>query len=304
MKKLIYSFCLLTFSWIATAQDTSYKPGEIMHFEKKTDLDHQPAYTVWASETALRNPNKKILIFTYADGLFYPKNTPDNESMQIDNMLYKLARDKFEHTVIVGLNIAYKDQAASYIPKEAFMNLPKEAIENYTEMKVGKEDFLTARLFSDLLLDYVEQTILPEVRQKYNASSKASDVYLIGTEYGGLFAMYAAAKRPQTFTKVATISTNWLATPSYEKSDIFKAILKEFEANLPAGKKGPAVYTYMSTEGYDSFNGVFQEQINEMLKTKKIPATRIKHVENSEKPSAFSFSIQAIEAYNFLEKAK
>lgn len=305
MKKILYCLALCSLSLGAFAQYQPTELGQTITFKSPSAELSSPSYTVWVSSNSLSKKNMKIAVFTYADQLFDGRQTEFGEGMQIDAALARMDKALLDNLIIVGLNVSGANQAAAYIPNVLFDQLTSEDQQAYFNKKAPNgQPYLYSKLAADQLLADLEKRILPEVRQKYMASSKAEDLYLIGTEYGGLFAMYAGIKNPQLFQNVAAISTNWLATPTYETSQLFQIYYQVLEQQFPKGSKAPAIYMAMSTEGFDAYNLIFQEQINALFKAKKLGNHRFKYVEHHEKPYAGVYGKQAAAALKFFSTLK
>jgi predicted alpha/beta superfamily hydrolase len=61
-------------------------------------------------------------------------------------------------------------------------------------------------------LDFIEQAVLPLVRQSFRASTDPAETSIAGSSMGGLVSLYALLRRPETFGAAAALSPSaWFA---------------------------------------------------------------------------------------------
>ena len=139
---------------------------------------------------------KRYPVFYLHDGglLFAPPTARDAHFDEIMDQLY--AEGRFDGIIMVGIFSDQNrwDEYSPWIDSNMYRWLnPDEA-----EMIEGGE--------GDAYLDFIVETIKPEIDQRYRTKPDRENTAIGGFSMGGLISLYAGLSRPETFSMVMAMS--------------------------------------------------------------------------------------------------
>lgn len=118
---------------------------------------------------------------------------------EVDETLNKLSIEKDFNVIVVAIDNGNDNRLSEYSP----WSNPKYAI--------GE---------GDAYLDFLVNTLKPEIDKKYRTKKSATNTAIMGSSMGGLISHYAALKYPNVFGKVGVFSPAfWYSNESFEFSE-------------------------------------------------------------------------------------
>ena len=135
---------------------------------------------------------------------FFIKNRIDGESWFLDESLYPFFTDvAASNAIIVGLFSDPIHHWEEYGPWEN--NHMYLWVDPYEANRSAGGD-------ADAYLDFMVDTLKPEIDQRYRTLQSRENTTIGGYEMGGLFSLYAGLMRPDVYSKVGALSpTIWFA---------------------------------------------------------------------------------------------
>jgi len=81
----------------------------------------------------------------------------------------------------------------------------------------------------DLYLDFLEDTVVPYIADRYRISNKPGDIGILGSSLGGLISCYAAWSRPSYYGRAGCMSPSFW----WNREDFNNVIIPKYQNPLP-----------------------------------------------------------------------
>ncbi|MDZ7807521.1 MAG: alpha/beta hydrolase-fold protein [Gracilimonas sp.] len=189
----------------------------------------------------------QVLYMHDGQNVFNPLTSYNGNDWMVDEVLTNLiSENKVQKTIVVASWNSGETRFAEYMP-----NKP----ENTPSM--GYDEVI-----SDEYLKFMVQELKPFIDDNYRTKPEAEFTSIMGSSMGGLISLYAIMEYPNIFGAAACLSTHW---PVADNGD------NDFLSYIPSALPNPEthkIYFDLGTLGLDGEYDVYQDQVNEMMKTR------------------------------------
>ena len=228
--------------------------------------DELPAQnvTIWLPPEYSADAERRFPVLYMWDGqnLFDPAHTQYNKAWMVQDVLGGMvARGEAEPHIVVGIwSPPGKDRYRSYVPQ--FAENAKGA--------VGKSisDMAGGPIASQRQLDWVADTLIPQVERDYRVRTGADNRTIVGASMGGVMSCYAIIERSEIFGRSGCVSAHLALADPQLAQEHEEQIGWLWDSYLDAhlGKpRGRRIWMDHGTEMLDSYYGPWQRMVAEDL---------------------------------------
>lgn len=255
------SFCILNFLFIANVffGQFTFKLDTVNGI-KSQYVDDRPLY-VLVPQIEVNQPLKVIYMH---DGqmLFDSTTTWNHQEWGVDeSMAIRVNKYNKDPYLVVGIPNNGVKRKSEYFPERVFHALSDSIQSLLLESEWQGESR------SDEYLKYIVFEVIPYIERHYSVSKKAQDRFLCGSSSGGNATLYAFCEYPDVFPNAVCFSTHWPGSTKHQDPEISELWLDYLKAKLPSSK-GRTIYMDRGTEGLDHLYGIWQEQVDFLIRKK------------------------------------
>lgn len=220
--------------------------------------------TVWRPPgyDTLRADGYPVLYVQDGEQLFRSSEAPD---WRIDEVLAPLIEEgSLPPVIVVGVH-STNQRLREYLPTTPFYLQPDSIWRPF------RRDH--GRPLGDEYMQHIYEDIIPLVHGQYHVTSDPSGMFIVGTDVGGLFALYAAAKMPFSFGGAAALGPDW--TPGRTGADTtFVTAFRDYWAGQWDALRSARLYAdYVPDSGARAF-APHRRLLQSFLRTRGLPQTQ------------------------------
>jgi len=230
------------------------------HLETHRDLNvpglNRRRVDVWLPEAYHAHANRSFPVLYMQDGqTVFDHWSAENGGWEIQKAISRLAEEeKISPPIVVAISSTL-NRASDYLPTKP---LSYGGVSEQDE-KPNSGKVTAKKQVSDLYLAWMVQTLKPAIDQRYRTLTDAQNTALMGSSLGAILSLYALCEYPETFGKVACLSTHWTA--------IGAGMLAYLDECLPQPGHHKLYFDHGS-EGLDRDYEVWQAQVDTLLRQK------------------------------------
>lgn len=115
----------------------------------------------------------------------------------------------------------------------------------------------------DLYLDFVFDTLVPEIKSRWGDRVSTEDVSMMGSSLGGLISCYAGLTRPESLSKVACMSSSFWWNDEDFRGDVIPSVgdLGNLVVYVDSGDAGPSQDGAPQTKAvYDALTSIIDDR--------------------------------------------
>lgn len=159
-------------------------------------LERKRRISVYLPPNYSVSTEKYPVLYMHDGQNLFDEATATTNEWKIDEILDKLYKEKKFKLIVVGIDSDKESRISEYSPWENEEQLKPEG---------------------DAYLDFIVNTLKPEIDEKYRTKSDFKNTAMMGSAMGGLITHYAGLKYPKTFGKLGVFSPSfWFSESSFD----------------------------------------------------------------------------------------
>lgn len=246
---------------------TSEKVAQV----SKGHLDRYPQFesqfivprdvAVWTPTGYKKGDPCNVLYMHDGQMLFDASSTWNHQEWRVDEVVDSLiAAGAIDPCIVVAINNT-DERLEEYFPNKVWMYLPESERENDDQQKMDGDDYLS----------FLVKELKPFIDKRYRPLTTREHTFIMGSSMGGLISLYALCEYPQVFGGAACLSSHLsmqkLPVVGDDHEPWAAALRSYVHEHLP--QPGTCrLYMDHGTSGYDGDYGMYQERIDEIIKSK------------------------------------
>ncbi|MEY4594586.1 MAG: hypothetical protein RIQ47_996 [Bacteroidota bacterium] len=251
------------------------------HHLTDTLQDIEKTIDVWLPKDYTEQNRYAVIYFHDGQMLFDSTHTWNKQEWEIDETVGELLEaGQLKPCIVVGIWNAGAARHAEYFPQKPFESLPKAVRDSIIEANrpQGQSVFNDYAIYSDAYLKFLVNTIKPFIDSNYATLPDLNNTLVGGSSMGGLISLYAICEYPNVFGGAACISTHWPGIFTTDNNPIPGAFMQYIQANAP-DPSTHKLYFDRGTETLDAWYGKYQQQADQIFRTKGFNDTNFKSLE-------------------------
>lgn len=208
----------------------------------------------------LRTEGYPVLYVQDGQQLFRPDGGTD---WRVDETLAPLiAKGILPPVIVVGIH-STDQRLREYLPTTPFYLQPDTVWRPFRRRH--------GRPLGNEYMQHIYEDVIPFVHGRYHVTSDPSGMFIAGTDVGGLFALYAAAKMPFSFGGAAALGPDW--TPGRAGADTaFVTAFRDYWAGQWDALRSARLYVDHVPDSLGRSFGPHRRILRSFLRTRGFPA--------------------------------
>lgn len=230
-------------------------PASVSVVERTVSVWLPPGYDT------LRTDGYPVLYVQDGQYLFRPGDGDDTD-WRVDETLAPLIEEgTLPPVIVVGVHSTDR-RLREYVPTTPFYLQPDSVWRPFRRRH--------GRPLGDEYMQHLYEDVIPFVHGRYHVTSDPSGMFIAGTDVGGVFALYAAAKMPFSFGGAAALSPDW--TPGRTGADTaFVTAFRDYWAGQWDALRSARLYVDHTADSLGRAFGSHRRILRSFLRTRGFP---------------------------------
>ena len=215
---------------------------------------------VWLPEGYQTGDSCDVLYMHDGNMLFDATTTWNRREWQVDEVTDSLIQAGLIRPCIVVGIYNTDDRLTEYFPAKTWQHVAE----------TDRKDADLKKLTADAYLQFIVEELKPFIDQRYKPLSTREHTFMMGSSMGGLISLYALCEYPQVFGGVACLSSHLSMAhlPNGVDGEPWATGFRNYVGQHLPEANGSLVYMDHGTEGFDADYGLYQEQLDSVIRAK------------------------------------
>ena len=215
---------------------------------------------VWLPEGYQTGGSCDVLYMHDGNMLFDATTTWNRREWQVDEVTDSLIQAGLIRPCIVVGIYNTDDRLTEYFPAKAWQHVAE----------ADRKDADLEKLTADAYLQFIVEELKPFIDQRYKPLSTREHTFMMGSSMGGLISLYALCEYPQVFGGVACLSSHLSMAhlPNGVDGEPWATGFRNYVGQHLPEANGSLIYMDHGTEGFDADYGLYQEQLDSVIRAK------------------------------------
>ena len=215
---------------------------------------------VWLPEGYQTGDSCDVLYMHDGNMLFDATTTWNRREWQVDEVTDSLIQAGLIRPCIVVGIYNTDDRLTEYFPTKTWQNVAE----------ADRKDADLKKLAADAYLQFIVEELKPFIDQRYKPLTTREHTFMMGSSMGGLISLYALCEYPQVFGGVACLSSHLSMAhlPNGVDGEPWATGFRNYVGQHLPEANGSLIYMDHGTEGFDADYGLYQEQLDSVIRAK------------------------------------
>lgn len=209
----------------------------------------------------LRTDGYPVLYAQDGEHLFRADATEGTDWAVEETLSRLITEEGLPPLIVVGVH-STDQRLREYMPTTPFYLQPDSVRQSFRRQR--------GRPLGDEYMQHLYEDVIPFVHQRYHVTSDPSGMFIAGTDVGGLFALYAAAKMPFAFGGAAALGPDW--TPGRTGADTaFVTAFRDYWAGQREALRSARLYIDHVPDSSGRASARHRRVVRSFLRTRGFP---------------------------------